>query len=145
MFMTIIIVLCIGQMYLEFQIAHALHMEELSRKFILVNLSFSIMISLLFTWLFPAAGMTIAAAGLASTVLSQPMYRMVAGWRKHAKPTLNQGKAYYAARKETINQYAKDLATVIGAVIVVVTFPVRVIRVVANAIRKIQGVASHAR
>lgn len=145
MFMTIIIVLAVGQMYLEFQIARAFHMEDISRRFILVNLAFSIFISLLFGWLFPAAGMTIAAAGLLSTILSQPMYRFVEGWRKHAKPTLNQGKAYYAARKETINQYAKDLATVIGAVIVVVTFPVRVIRVVANTIRKIQGVASHAR
>lgn len=143
MFLTLVVILTVGQMYFEFKIAQALHMEEISRRFILVNLAFSICISLLFGWLFPAAGMTVAAAGLLSTILSQPMYNFVAWWKSHAAPSLKNFNSWYATKKETIHQYAKDLVTVFGAIIVIITLPVRIVRYVANGIRKVQGVLPH--
>ena len=74
MFLVIIVLLVWGNMYFEFKIAKALHLDSWSKKFVLLNLAISILISIGTAMLFPAAGMTIAAAGILSTVLSSPMY-----------------------------------------------------------------------
>lgn len=128
MFLIIIVVLTIGQMYFEFKIVRALHLEEMNKKFVLLNLGFSICISLMFGWLFPAAGMTIAAAGLLSTILSQPMYRFYQWYLDFATPAINKGKEGYGQHRASIIQTLQDLGTLLLGVIWVLTLPFRVLR-----------------
>lgn len=138
MFLIIIVVLTIGQMYFEFKIVRALHMEEFNRKFVLLNLGFSIIISLLFGWLFPAAGMTIAAAGLLSTILSQPMYNFYQFYLDRVRPQYEKGKENYEAHKSTIHQSAADLFKLFCIVIWVLTLPFRILRKIMSTYEQLQ-------
>ncbi len=129
MFLWIIAVLVVGQMYLEYQVVKALHLEELNKRFLLGNLAFSIAMSIGFGMLFPAAGMTIAAAGLLSTILSQPMYLIIDGFNKNVKPTLDKGLTNVQNNKAQILQTLSDLWRVIRIFIIIVTFPFRLLRI----------------
>lgn len=142
MFIFMFVTLTIGQLYFEYKIAKALHLDELSRRFILLNLGMSIAISLLFGFLFPAAGMTIAAAGLISTVLSQPMYDVVNAY-KRTKIAWTEGKGIFAQRKDQIVKTFKDLWTIVSTIAKILMFPFKVLGAIAHGINvvsaKIEG------
>lgn len=126
-FLIIIAVLTVGQMYFEFKIVKALHLESFNRRFVIGNLVFSICMSIGFGLLFPAAGMTIAAAGLLSTILSQPMYEFYDMWQKHMLPTLREGKQNILAKREDIEQGWKTFVRCCVILIRLITLPFRIL------------------
>lgn len=144
MFLIIIVVLVIGQMYFEFVIVRALHLEEFNKKFILGNLAFSILMSVGFGMLFPAAGMTIAAAGLLSTILSQPMYKLHQWYLGAAKPVITKGKQEYTAHRSAIIQSLKDLGMLVIGVVWILTLPFRVLRKTIQLYQDAKEKLSHA-
>lgn len=128
--------LTIGQLYLEYKLAHALHLEELSQRFVLLNLGMSVALSLLFGFLFPAAGMTVAAAGIVSTVLSQPMYNVVnAG--KRVKTQWNDAAGYFAPRKDKMIQAGRDTWTIIHTIGKIILLPFKLLGAIARFFNKI--------
>lgn len=139
MFLIIITVLVIGQMYLEYVVVKALHLESFNKKFILGNLAFSIVMSVGFGMLFPAAGMTIAAAGLISTILSQPMYHFTEWYIANVKPSLVKGRKAYNAHKAEIHQTGADVVTMVALLLYVFAIPIKILRAAANLVRRMQG------
>lgn len=128
MFLTILVLLTIGQLYFEFKIVKALGLTEISKRFVLVNLGISILISIGSMMLFPAAGMIVASAGILSTVLSQPMYGVVSSWERTGKPLTQSAKIKYDKNREQIHQTLSDLAKVAVAVAMIITLPFRILR-----------------
>ena len=128
MFLTILVLLTIGQLYFEFKIVKALGLEEISRRFVLANLGISILISIGAMMLFPAAGMVVASAGILSTVLSQPMYGIVDSWERNGKPKAKAAKASYETNKEQIHQTMSDLAKIVVGIAMILTLPFRILR-----------------
>lgn len=128
MFLTILVLLTIGQLYFEFKIVKALGLTEISKRFVLVNLGISILISIGAMSLFPAAGMVVASAGILSTVLSQPMYGVVDSWERNGKPKAKAAKASYETHKEQIHQTMSDLAKIVVGIAMILTLPFRIIR-----------------
>lgn len=128
MFLIIISVLTVGQMYFEFKIVRALGLEEFNKRFVLGNLAFSILMSVGFGMLFPAAGMTIAAAGLLSTILSQPMYKFYEWYVGQVKPQFEKGKKTYSKHRSTINQTLADLGRLVIGFALIITLPFRILR-----------------
>jgi hypothetical protein len=128
MFLTILVLLTVGQLYFEFKIVKALGLEEISRRFVLANLGISILISIGAMMLFPAAGMVVASAGILSTVLSQPMYGVVDSWQRNGKPALKTAKVKYDKNKEQIHQTMSDLAKIAVGVAMILTLPFRILR-----------------
>jgi hypothetical protein len=128
MFLTILVLLTIGQLYFEFKIVRALGLTELTRRFVLLNLGFSILISIGAMTLFPAAGMIVAASGILSTVLSQPMYGIVASWQENGKPKVKSAKVKYDKNREQIHQTLSDLAKLAVGIAMILTLPFRIIR-----------------
>lgn len=128
MFLTILILLTIGQLYFEFKIVKALGLEEISKRFVLANLGISILISIGSMMLFPAAGMVVASAGILSTVLSQPMYGVVSSWERNGKPTVKAAKAKYDKNREQIHQTMSDLAKIVVGIAMILTLPFRILR-----------------
>lgn len=127
MFLWIIAFLTIGQMYFEFKIVRALHLEEFNKRFVLGNLAFSILMSVGFGLLFPAAGMVIAAAGLLSTILSQPMYEFYDIWCEQCLPTLRRGKQTILANKQAIASSWNGFIHSIVIIVKLITIPFRII------------------
>lgn len=128
MFLTILVLLTIGQLYFEFKIVKALGLKEITRRFVLVNLAISILISIGAMTLFPAAGMVVASAGILSTVLSQPMYGIVASWEKNGKPMAKAAKLKYDKNREQIHQTLSDLGKLVVGIAMILTLPFRIIR-----------------
>ena len=128
MFLTILVLLTVGQLYFEFKIVKALGLTEISKRFVLVNLGISILISIGAMMLFPAAGMVVASAGILSTVLSQPMYGIVDSWERNGKPKAKSAKASYETHKEQIHQTMSDLAKIVVGITMILTLPFRIIR-----------------
>lgn len=128
MFLTILILLTVGQLYFEFKIVRALGLEQLSKRFALVNLAISIIISIGAMTMFPAAGMVVASAGILSTVLSQPMYQVAYAYQTNGKPKVKKAKASYDTHKEQIHQTMSDLSKIIVGIALIITFPFRVLR-----------------
>lgn len=127
MYLAIIVILVIGQMYLEYVVVKALHLEAFNKKFILGNLAFSIVMSIGFGMLFPAAGMTIAAAGLISTILSQPMYRLTEWYIVHTKPKLLNIQEGYRQNQATVHETLEDLWKLIKMAAWFIRLPFRII------------------
>jgi hypothetical protein len=138
MFLIILFLLTTGQLYFEYKIVKALGMTEITKRFVLLNLGFSILISIGAMTLFPAAGMIVAASGILSTVLSQPMYGVVAEWEKQ-KPRLNNMRKKYDKNREQINQTVSDLAKIAVGVALILTLPFRILRWCIRAIDKAQS------
>jgi hypothetical protein len=134
MFLIILFLLTVGQLYFEFKIVRALGLTELTRRFVFLNLGFSILISIGAMTLFPAAGMIVAASGILSTVLSQPMYGIVDSWEKNGKPKTKAARAKYDKNKEQIHQTLSDLAKIAVGVAIILTLPFRILRWCINAI-----------
>jgi len=128
MFLTILVLLTIGQLYFEFKIVKALGLTEISKRFVLVNLGISILISIGSMMLFPAAGMIVAASGILSTVLSQPMYGVVSSWEQNGKPLAKSAKVKYDKNREQIHQTLGDLAKLAVGIAMILTLPFRIIR-----------------
>ncbi len=128
MFLTILVLLTIGQLYFEFKIVKALGLEDISKRFVLANLGISILISIGSMMLFPAAGMVVASAGILSTVLSQPMYGVVSSWEKNGKPMVKSAKVKYDKNREQIHQTMSDLAKLAVGIAMILTLPFRIIR-----------------
>jgi len=128
MFLTILVLLTIGQLYFEFKIVKALGLTEISKRFVLVNLGISILISIGAMMLFPAAGMVVASAGILSTVLSQPMYGIVDSWEKNGKPMVKSAKHTYDKNREQIHQTLGDLMKLAVGIAMILTLPFRIIR-----------------
>jgi len=128
MFLTILFLLTIGQLYFEFKIVKALGLTEISKRFVLVNLGISILISIGSLMLFPAAGMIVAASGILSTVLSQPMYGVVSAWEKDGKPMVKSAKHTYDKNREQIHQTLGDLAKIAVGIAMFLTLPFRIVR-----------------
>ena len=128
MFLTILVLLTIGQLYFEFKIVKALGLEEISRRFVLANLGISILISIGAMMIFPAAGMVVASAGILSTVLSQPMYGIVDSWERNGKPKTKAAKAKYDKNREQIHQTLSDLAKIAVGIAMILTLPFRILR-----------------
>ena len=128
MFLTILFLLTMGQLYFEFKIVKALGLEEISKRFVLVNLGISILISIGSMMLFPAAGMVVASAGILSTVLSQPMYGVVSSWEKNGKPMVKSAKHTYDKNREQIHQTLSDLGKIAVGVAMFLTLPFRIVR-----------------
>lgn len=123
MMIFMFIALLVGQMGIEYKIAHALGLKELSMKFVGLNLVFSLGISLAMAHLFPAAGMLILASGICSTFLSRPMYVGADHYNKDVKPQLDKGKGWLTDHREEIEQAAYDLGRMLCIVVKVVTSP----------------------
>ena len=128
MFLTILVLLTVGQLYFEFKIVKALGLESISRRFVLANLGISIMISIGAMMLFPAAGMVVASAGILSTVLSQPMYGVVDSWERNGKPKTKAAKAKYDKNREQIHQTLSDLSKIVVGIAMILTLPFRILR-----------------
>jgi hypothetical protein len=128
MFLTILVLLTVGQLYFEFKIVKALGLEEISRRFVLANLGISILISIGAMMLFPAAGMVVASAGILSTVLSQPMYGIVDSWERNGKPKTKAAKAKYDKNREQIHQTLSDLTKIVVGIAMFLTLPFRILR-----------------
>lgn len=128
MFLIILVLLTVGQLYFEFKIVKALGLEEISRRFVLANLGISILISIGAMMLFPAAGMVVASAGILSTVLSQPMYGIVDSWERNGKPKTKAAKAKYDKNREQIHQTLSDLAKIVVGIAMILTLPFRILR-----------------
>jgi hypothetical protein len=128
MFLTILVLLTVGQLYFEFKIVKALGLEEISKRFVLANLGISILISIGAMMLFPAAGMVVASAGILSTVLSQPMYGIVDSWERNGKPKTKAAKAKYDKNREQIHQTLSDLTKIVVGIAMFLTLPFRILR-----------------
>jgi hypothetical protein len=128
MFLTILVLLTVGQLYFEFKIVKALGLEKISRRFVLANLGISILISIGAMMLFPAAGMVVASAGILSTVLSQPMYGIVDSWERNGKPKTKAAKAKYDKNREQIHQTLSDLTKIVVGIAMFLTLPFRILR-----------------
>ena len=128
MFLTILVLLTVGQLYFEFKIVKALGLEEISRRFVLANLGISILISIGAMMIFPAAGMVVASAGILSTVLSQPMYGIVDSWERNGKPKTKAAKAKYDKNREQIHQTLSDLGKIVVGIAMILTLPFRILR-----------------
>ena len=128
MFLIILVLLTTGQLYFEFKIVKALGLKEITKRFVLVNLGMSILISIGAMALFPAAGMVVASAGILSTVLSQPMYGVVDSWEKNGKPMVKSAKVKYDKNREQIHQTLSDLAKIAVGIAMILTLPFRIIR-----------------
>ncbi len=139
MFLTILVLLTVGQLYFEYKIVKALGMTEITKRFVLLNLGFSILISIGAMTLFPAAGMIVAASGILSTVLSQPMYGVVSSWEQNGKPKTKAMKAKYDKNREQIHQTMSDLAKIVVGIAMILTLPFRILR---WCIRTIESVKS---
>jgi len=139
MFLIILVLLTIGQLYFEFKIVKALGLEEISRRFVLVNLGISILISIGAMMLFPAAGMVVASAGILSTVLSQPMYGVVDSWERNGKPRVKSAKATYDKNREQIHQTMSDLAKIVVGIAMILTLPFRILRWCVRAFESVKS------
>jgi hypothetical protein len=139
MFLTILVLLTVGQLYFEFKIVKALGLEEISKRFVLANLGMSILISIGAMMLFPAAGMVVASAGILSTVLSQPMYGVVDSWERNGKPKTKAAKVKYDKNREQIHQTMSDLAKIAVGVAMILTLPFRILRWCITAIDNAQS------
>jgi len=135
-FIFMFFTLTIGQLYFEYKLAHALHLEELSRRFILLNLGMSICLSLLFGFLFPAAGMVVAAAGLISTIISQPMYDVVNATRR-VKTQWDDAAGFFAPRKDKLVQAGRDTWTIIHTIGKIILLPFKLLGAIARFFNKI--------
>ncbi len=139
MFFVIIVVLTAGQMYFEFKITKALGLENISKRFVLVNLAFSIVITIGSSYLFGAAsGMVVVSAGMLSTVLSSPMYAVYDKWTEY-KPKLAKVRDSYEEHRTEINQTLSDLAKVVMIFVFIITFPFRVLRWCVAASEKLKS------
>jgi hypothetical protein len=139
MFLTILVLLTVGQLYFEFKIVKALGLTELTRRFVFLNLGFSILISIGAMTLFPAAGMIVAASGILSTVLSQPMYGVVSSWEQNGKPKVKSAKVKYDKNREQIHQTMSDLTKIAVGVAMILTLPFRILRWCVSAIDNAQS------
>ena len=138
MFLIIIAVLVVGQMYFEYVIVKALHLESFNKKFILGNLAFSIAMSIGFGMLFPAAGMTIAAAGLISTILSQPMYRFTEWYIHNVKPKALAVHDSYIENQAVVHETFIDIWKLMKLAGAIIRLPFRFIHFFVTAVDEVK-------
>lgn len=96
MFIFMFIMLTIGQLVVEQQFVQAIcdiqaktpiwrkrkSFGDFHANFVVVNLGFSIGLSVLLATIFPAAGLVVLTSGLVSTMLSRPTARLRHGYRQ---------------------------------------------------------------
>lgn len=94
MFIFMFIMLTVGQLAVEQMIVRSLvevqskipylrgctSFRKIHARYVVINLAFSLLVSLMLASMFPAAGLIVLTSGLVSTMLSRPVGLVIDGW-----------------------------------------------------------------